>query len=302
MILTDSILRALNKGFHAKFLGGVGKVNRDAELLAMKSSSSASYEVYGDIGFMPSMKKLVGEAIVTHLREQAKQVKNEEFTATVAVKALDIKNDKIGIYKPAIAQMGRNGAKLPSQLIADLLLNGFTAKDYTGTAFFAADKKHFTGGKKTFTNLGTKKLSAANFQTARAAIRSVLDEDGVPLGIGDELALVVSPDYEATAKGIVQAEYLSGGGSNVNKGTAKVVVLPHLASSPHKWFLIDIGQEVGALVLQENQALQMLSTADGAITPELLLKHEYLYQAYWAGNADYLLPQLAYGSTGADAA
>jgi hypothetical protein len=37
-------------------------------------------------------------------------------------------------------------------------------------------------------------------------------------------------------------------------------------------------------------------------TEELILTHTYLWQAYWRGAAAYGLPQLAWGSTGADAA
>lgn len=302
MIITNSTLRAIDKGFQAKFIGAIGKVNRDAEKLAMKTTSSNVAEVYGDIAFLPAMRKLVGEAFVKNLTEVSHTVRNEEYEATVRVKQMDIENDSLGIYGPKIGQLGSQGAKLPSRLIADLLMNGFTALDYTGSAFFAANKKHFPAGKKTFTNKGTKKLSAANYQAARAAIRSVKGEDGEPLALGDNLALVVSPAYEATARSIVLADTIAEGGTNVNKGTALLIVLPQLAAAEDNWFLIDVGQEVGALILQENKALELLSTATGQTTEELLLTHTYLWQAYWRGAGAYGLPQLAWGSTGADAA
>jgi phage major head subunit gpT-like protein len=302
MIINSETIKALNKGFQARFLGAVGQVNRDAEKLAMKTTSSQAAEVYGDIAFFPAMRKLVGEAVVKNLKEVAHTVKNEEFEATVRVKQADVERDALGIYTPKIQQLGNTGAKLPSQLISDLLMNGFEDPDYTGTAFFAANKKHFPGGKKTFTNLGAKKLSAANFQTARAAIRNVLDESGNPLELGDRLALVVSPTYEATARSIVLADTISGGGTNVNKGTAELIVLPRLAAAEHNWFLVDIGQPMGALILQEERALELLTSATGMTTEALIMTHAYLWQAYWRGNAAYGLPQLAYGSTGADAA
>ena len=302
MIITDASLRAIDKGFQKGFLGAIGMVNREAERLAMRTTSSQAAEVYADIAFFPTMRKLVGEAIVKNLKELSHTVKNEEYEATVRVRQADIENDALGIYSPKIGQLGQTGAKLPSKLIVDLLLNGFANLDYTGTAFFAANKKHFPGGKKTFTNLGTKKLSAANYETARAAIRSVKDEEGEPLELGDKLALVVSPNYEATARKIVVAETVNGGEANVNKGTAELIVLPRLAASEHNWFLLDIGQPISALILQENRALELLTTANGQTTEELLRTHAYLWQAYWRGNAAYGLPQLAWGSTGADAA
>lgn len=302
MIINSATISAVNKGFTAKFLGAIGRVNRDAEKLAMKTTSSQAAEVYGDIAFWPSMRKLVGEAIVSNLKEIAHTVPNEEYEATVRVKQADIERDALGIYTPKINMLGDTGAKLPSRLIANLLMNGFTDLDYTGVAFFAANKKHFTGGKKTFTNKGTKKISAENFQDARAAIRSYKGEDGEPLGVGDNLALVVSPTYEATARTIVQADTISGGGTNVNKGTAELIVLPQLAAAEHNWFLVDIGAPMGAFILQEEKPLELLTSATGQTTEQLILTHTYLWQAYWRGNAAYALPQLTWGSTGADAA
>lgn len=302
MNITSDSLRAIDKGFNKKFLGAVGGVKTVWPKIAMKTTSSQAAEVYGDIAFMPSMRKLVGEAFVKNLKEVGHTIVNEEFEATVSVGQAAIERDSLGIYGPKIAQLGVTGAKLPDKLVVDLLINGFTALDYTGTAFFSANKPHFPGGKVKFTNLGTKKLSAANYQAARAAIRSIKDEAKEPLELGDSLALVVSPAYEAKAREILVSERVNGGDSNVNMGTAEVVVSGRLAAAEDAWFLIDNGQAVSALILQEERALELLTNATGQTTEQLILTHKYLWQAYWRGNAGYGLPQLAWGSTGADAA
>lgn len=302
MIITDATLRSIDKGFQAKFLGAIGKVNRDIERLAMRTTSSQAAEVYGDIAFWPAMRELIGEAFVNNLKEVSHTVQNKEFESTVSVKQADIERDALGIYTPKIASLGDTGAKLPGKLLADLLMNGFTDLDYTRTAFFATGKKHFPGGKKTFGNKDTKKLSAANYQSARASIRSIKGESGEPLELGDKLVLVVSPTYEATGRSILVSEKVGGGDDNVNKGTAELMVLPRLAAAEHNWFLIDVSQPMSALILQEERPLQLLTTATGMTTEQLLLTHKYLWQAYWRGNAAYGLPQLAFGSTGADPA
>lgn len=303
MIINNSTIAQVNRGFKAKFLGAIANVVRSAEKLAMKTTSSQAAEVYGDIAFFPKMRKLVGEAFVKNLKEVATTIVNEEYESTVRVKQADIERDALGIYTPKIASLGDAGAKLPSQLIVAALVSGFTTKDYTGTNFFHTAKVHFPGGKKTWSNKGLKKLSAANFQDARAAIRSVVDEEGTPLGIGSKLVLVVSPKYEATARAIVVSERVNGGDSNVNAGTAELMVLPDLAgTNEDMWFLIDIGTPMAAIILQEERALELLTTSTGMTTEELLLTHTYLWQAYWRGNAAFGLPQLAWGSTGENAA
>jgi phage major head subunit gpT-like protein len=302
MIINDATLRAVDKGFQKRFMDGVGRVPTDWQKIAMKTTSKSAAEVYGDIAFFPAMRELIGEAIKKNLKEVSHTITNKEWESTVEVKQAAIERDSLGIYGPRFQQLGMTGAKLPGKIVADLLMNGFTATDYTGGTFFSTTHKHFEGGKRTFSNKGTKKLSAANYQTARAAIRGVKDEENQPLGVGDQLALIVSPAYEATARSIVLADTISGGGTNVNKGTAELIVLPQLSNAEDNWFLVDVGQGIGALILQEERPLELLTTATGQTTEQLLMTHTYLWQAYWRGNGGYGLPQLAWGSTGADAA
>lgn len=301
MVISDSTLRSINKGFQHGFLAAVGKVIKDAEKLAMRTTSTQSAEVYGDIAFFPRMNKLIGEAIVKNLREVSYSIANEEWESTVRVKQADIERDALGIYKPRIATLGDTGSRLPSRLIIDALAGGFTAKDYTGTAFFAANKPHFVGGKVKFTNKDTKKLSAANYEAARKAMRSITDEEGEPMELGRELILVVSPKNESLGRTILVAEKVGGGDDNVNKGTATLMVSSRLAgASEDMWFLIDVGCPIGALILQEEKPLELLTTATGQTTEQLIITHTFLWQAYWRGNVGYGLPQLAFGSTGAD--
>jgi phage major head subunit gpT-like protein len=302
MIITDATLRQIDKGFQGKFLGAIGAVKPIYNRIATVTTSSQAAEVYGDIGFIPSMKELIGEAITKNLRETSHTIANKEFESTVAVPQAAIERDSLGIYAPRIATLGTKGEQLKDKLCVDLLINGFTATDYTGGTFFSTTHKHFSGGKVSFSNKGTKKISATNFADARAAIRSVKDENGEPLELGDSLVLVVSPTYEKTAREIVIADTTANGASNVNKGTAELIVSSRLASAEHNWFLLDVSQPLRALILQEEKALQLLTTATGLTTEQLLTTHKYLWQAYWRGNAGYGLPQLAWGSTGADAA
>lgn len=302
MIITDQSIRAVDKGFRAKFLGAIGAVKPLYNRIATVTTSTQAAEVYGDIGFMPSMRELVGEAFVRGLKETSTTIINKEYEATVEVPQAALERDSLGIYAPKIATLGTKGEQLKDKLVIDLLINGFTATDYTGGTFFNTTHKHFVGGKVSFSNKGTKKISADNYAAARAAIRSIKDENGDPMELGDTLALVVSPTYEAAARQILIADTGANGATNINKGTAELIVSSRLAAAEHNWFLLDIGQELRALILQEERTLQLLTSATGMTTEQLILTHKYLWQAYWRGNAGYGLPQLAWGSTGVDAA
>lgn len=71
-------------------------------------------------------------------------------------------------------------------------------------------------------------LTADNYATARAAMMGRKGDNGKPLGVRPNL-LVCDPSNEAAAKLILEAEYLSGGGSNTYRNTAKLLVTPWLA-------------------------------------------------------------------------
>lgn len=76
-------------------------------------------------------------------------------------------------------------------------------------------------------------LNSANYAAARAAMMSVKNADGRPLGIKPNL-LLVSPALEAQAREILQAQFIVAAPgtdaiSNVWQGTADLLVVPELA-------------------------------------------------------------------------
>ncbi len=70
-------------------------------------------------------------------------------------------------------------------------------------------------------------LNAANFTTAKAAMGAFTKDYGQPLGIRPNL-LVCGSSNEAAAKAVLQAEYLVGGGSNINYKAVDLLVVPWL--------------------------------------------------------------------------
>jgi phage major head subunit gpT-like protein len=71
-------------------------------------------------------------------------------------------------------------------------------------------------------------LDATNYAAARNAMMGFKGDGGRPLGIRPT-TLVVPPSLEEAALGVLNAEVLDGGGSNVWKGTAELLVTPWLA-------------------------------------------------------------------------
>jgi phage major head subunit gpT-like protein len=134
------------------------------------------------------------------------------------------------------------------------------------------------------------------------------------MGLGVRLLLVVPPDLESTARTIliadtaIQAQNPGAIGSavaavtNVDKGTAELLVLPHLAAqTATAWFLIEVGYPIKPFAWQVNKEPVLISQTNPE-SEAVFINHVFKYQAYGRYNAGYFLPELAEGSDGTAAA
>lgn len=202
--------------------------------------------------------------------------------------------------------LGQRAGQAPDlELIRWLGLSFTTGKSYDGKAFFATDHKAH-GRAAVWSNKGTKKLSATNFQAAYANLRDRKDSAGVPLFTlldPSKVFLVVCSDDEATADSIVKLATLSGGGENPNYNKAQVLVLPGLqpAGSDRPWFLLDCGNEVKPIIFQDRVKFEL--TPNMSLTSDKVFNEDVFS---WKARGRFAiaggLPEFAYGSTGADAA
>ncbi|HEY8898874.1 MAG TPA: Mu-like prophage major head subunit gpT family protein [Chthoniobacterales bacterium] len=306
MEISTAALNSVKKGFQKLFDKAYQGIPDPWFLqLAMESSSTGAEEEYHWLGAIPGMEELLGEVTLKNLVRHGWTIKNKEWHDTIPVKRVDIQRDKLGVYTPLVTTMGEAARMHPGELVAKLLSEGFASKDYTGKNFFDTDKKAHAKAVK-FTNKDTHVLAASTFETARANLKGRLNAEGRAMRLGADLVLVVPPALEAKAREILIADTIpnaegTASQTNVNKGTARPLVIPELASySDTAWFLIEAGKQIKPVIVQtELQPSTNMVTNDN--DSHVLLKGEYLYQAYGRYNVGYGLPEFAYGSTGADA-
>jgi phage major head subunit gpT-like protein len=303
MIITASVLSNVSKGFRKLYDGALAKVGEQRiAKYATRTSSNNKDETYGWLGAIPGMRKLLGEVVIRNLVDHGFTVANEEFEVTVAVKRADIERDRLGLYTGLFTGMGMSAGRHPDSLLAKAFTNGFTTPCYTGKNFFDTDHEP-QKGKGKFSNKGTKKLSAANFRAARESILSRKDAEGEPINDNPQLVLIVSPKWESVASEILIAERNANGATNTDKGKARLDVWNRLAGAATEdmWFLIDEGAVVKPFVHQVEVDTEFQSL-DDPNSERAMLKKEYLHQAYGRYAVAPLVPELAYGSTGVDAA
>lgn len=295
-------LEALYKGYRTQFLSAYhGQTSELVSQLLTVIPTSKAEEVIGWLGSVPGMKELKGEAVVQNLAAHTYSIPVKDWEDTVSVPRKEIERDSYGTYGRFMEAMGQAAGLLAEEQLAQLFMNGFTTGlGYTGGAFFSANQEPQKGGTK-FSNKGTKKLSAANYQTARANIKGRLNAKGKPMGLGKDLVLIVSPTYEATARTILIADTVNNG-TNVDKGTARLVVWPQLAAAEHNWFLVEAGYPIKPFIRLDEKPLEFNTNSTNLSDTQVMLTQQFIYQAFARQGFGYGLPELAYGSTGADAA
>lgn len=270
--------------------------------LALRTNSTGSDEEYHWLGAVPGLKELVGEIQIQNLLRHGFTIKNREWEDTVGIKRKDIERDRLGIYTPLIQAMAEAAAYQPGELVASLLVDGFSTPDYTGSNFFTTGKKAHAKATAFDTIVGNKKFSQTNFRLARKLLVGRLNAEKRAMRLGKDLVLVVSPTYQSEALEVTMADKF-GTTTNVDRGTARTLVLPELLAlnAEHHWFLIEAGNAMKAFIVQKEVEPQQAMVTDPNDS-HVVKFQEFIYQVYARHNAGYGLPELAVGSTGANPA
>ena len=157
--VTNATLAALRTGMQKRF---------DQQFTAMRAESfhdrvativpsSDAIETYGWIGDFPDLREWIGDRVVKGMKENAYQIVNRDWEATVSVPRPVVMDDKFGTLTPRIDHMAQSAARHPEKLIAQLMAQGHASLCYDGQNFFDTDHPVFaevngTGAVTTFSN------------------------------------------------------------------------------------------------------------------------------------------------------
>lgn len=317
MAVKASILAAADTNFRTLFNRALSTAAGNWRKVCMVVPSSTKENVYGWLAALPAIVRVIGEYGRKRLEMLGYRLTNEKFGGIVEVPQEDFEDDQLGTYAPAVSSWGERAGFVPDTELTTVMVNGFSAtkgKDYTGGAFFAANKKAFPKAAFSFTNKDTKKLNAANFEAALAALQERVDAEGVPLYLGlnpASLFLVVTADDRVTAESIVALQKLAGGADNPNYQKATVLVWPGLKTEAQKatqlgagalpWFLLDCSKEVKPFIMQEREKFSITSMTKPD-SQQVFDQDLFAWKVRGRMAMGYGLPEMAFGSTGVDAA
>lgn len=292
MIINATNLQAASKGFRALYREEMAKASSVHQTLAMVIESSSPEENYAFLKALPRMREWLGDRVVHGLEAAGFTIRKKDWEATIAVDRDEILFDKLNLVRPRIQELARAAQAHYMDLLVDLLAEGFAKECYDGQYFF--DEDHPVGGASV-SNKGAAPLSGDAYEAAYAAMQAVKDDAGKPLGVRPT-HLVVPPQLRGMAKRILEADLLEGE-TNVNKGSADLLVLPELAGHPKKWFLLDLSRPLKPFILQVVKQPEFVAL-DRPDDEGVFRRREFLYGVDCIDNAGYGLWQLAWGSTG----
>lgn len=299
MVINQQNLDSLYHGYSAAFNKAFNDAETNYSKIAMTVPSSTRETTYAWMGQIPSMREWIGDREIQNLIAHDYTIKNKTYELTTRVPVNDIADDQYGIYTPLVQEMGLSAKKHPDVLTFDLLGKGFNEKCYDGKAFFSNEHPMGNDNKTVQSNKGTKKLCAASYAEARQALMTIKGDSERTLNIVPDL-LVVAPQNETIARELLFADLIAGT-SNTNKNTCDLLVVPELTDYPDQWYLLCTKRYIKPLVYQEREKPKLVCK-NKETDDNVFFNDEVLYGIKARYNVGFGLWQLAYGSTGEDAA
>lgn len=265
---------------------------------------------YPWIAKIPRLRKWVGDRTLNNLQSRGYVLVNDDYEDTLALDRNDILDDQLGVYQGYLDALAQQAKLWPDDIVTAALEAGTTALAFDGQPFFHSahpvDVDNSSAGtfQNNFDNTATggsvsRPLTPANYQLIRSTMMGYKGEDGRSLNIVPDL-LIVPPALEATGKQIVEADLLApvaafGAqaaqvGSNVLKGTAKLLVNPYLTSDT-VWYMACTSRAIKPLIFQQRQA-PVFVAKNNVTDDNVFFQKKFIFGVDARGAAGYSLPFL----------
>jgi phage major head subunit gpT-like protein len=293
MIINGASLESLRVGFQSTFQNAFDQVLPEWERFTQRMTTTNDSESFNWLEGMPSVKQWVDDAQFESFAAKAWEVTHRKWQAGIVVKREDIVDDKLGNVRPRIADLGNVVRRHPGVLLFQRLKAGDASVCFDGEYFFDTDHPNGQSNKMTGTLTSTTLNAMKRLFTGRR------DASGNLLNTR-MTHLVVPPTLEMTARAILQPATLANGATNLDQGVVQLIVEPELENgsdgSTLKWYGFDLSRGVKPFVYLEREGVAFESQESPA-NDNVFLRQIYRYNAWYRGDVNYLMWQLAAMST-----
>lgn len=304
-MLDAAKILANSVSFNTRFQRVLEETENDRRTLYTKIASvfpsDNPVETYSWLGQVPQMKRWIGDRELHKLRAEKYAITNYDWANGIEVTKDDLRDDKLGLVASRIGDLAKQGVKAVDRQVANILNNAFTSTGglgYDGQYLIDTDHQVLGGGGGTAqsNSAGTTALDEDAFEAGLAAMGGIKDENGETAGISPT-HLVVGYGAWRAARRIIGADYNADGLDNLNKGLVQLVLSPWITGG--KWFLVDMSQGVGPVIVQMRQAATFRDPNMGGNALDVFMRKDYKYGADMTFGTGIGLWQTIYGSNAA---
>lgn len=299
MIVTQQVLDGIRVQVQMDFQSAFSTAETWYQKISTKVPSSARSNVYPFIAQQLKMRRWIGPRQAQNLAERVYQLFNQKFEGTVELDRDDIRYDTLGMFTTVtVPQLGYAAKKHPDLLALNTLTSN-TDISYDGLSLFNSAHLSFNGAGTYSNDFTTAPFTAANFNSAWAAMTAYTGEDGTSLGITPNLViggplmklpfLQVLNSTNIATSGIAPANVSVASVDNQLKGWADILIIPEMTGT--SWFLADTTKGINPLIFQEAEA-PFFRSRDNMLDPKVFDQDVFTYGADYSGAMGVSLPFL----------
>lgn len=259
---------------------------------------------------IPTMRLWEGNKVLNQLSAESLPIVTRPHENSIVVPKGDILNDRFGLYRGRINQLGDSYNWALDDLVIAMLCAGVSGTSlgttYDGQNLIDTDHTTLSAGGTSQSNRVTGAFSATVYQNAVDAYLKFKNENGVPVNLGKpNWILLHGPANRVAVRTVLQQQIGAGLVQNLDAGTATPLCTPWITSRTTKvlgtsvtitgleWFLIPANSS--AVILQVKRNPEFLSVEEGSLA---FMSGKYLYGIEAEFGAAYGLWQEVVGGPG----
>lgn len=305
-------LDAARVGFHAAFFSVLEAMGPDpTEELYTEVPSDTSAEEWEWLQDIPGFEEWAGDRKMGEIDAVKMLVRNRDWASGFRIHQNNFKDDKLGLFSVAVAQLAMKARRHRSDLCIKNLLNGFDGNLYptTGNGLAYDSAFFFSTLHAQGANKHTAALSASGLEAAEQLFSAMTTVDGAdPLDVSGT-TLIVGPALEWTAKKLLTQEMVPAAGgntseNNIHRNQYKLIVSKRIkGAQANWWFLADLSQPVKPFLFQNREPISTSAILGGQGTQNdsapRFKRGEYWFGAEARYNVANFAFQTVVGSKGA---
>lgn len=263
---------------------------------------------------LPVMRMWTGPKVIERISAESHPIVTRPHEVSIAIGKGTIMNDQLSLYGPAIDRLGEAYPNALDDLVITFLCAGIQGTSlgacYDGQNLIDTDhtfRSSDTGVSAfQYSNKVTGAFTAAVFQSAVNAFRTLKNEKGIPVNVGKgPMMLVHGPANRIPVRNVLKQDIATGLVQNLDKDTAIPVEVPWIQARTTRvlgtsitltgleWFLMPQGSS--AVLLQRKRAAEFLSVEEGY---QSFMDGVYYYGLEAEFGGAYGLPQEIVGGPG----